>query len=323
MAKSKFKYNPESLSFDKIRLSLRDKLLRFFSYFLASIFLAVLYAVVFTLLFDSPKEKALIRENDQLALQYDGLNRKLGTVEKVLEELQERDDNIYRTIFEAEPISASIRNAGMGGINRYAELEGYDNSEIVIETAKRLDKILKKVYVQSKSYDEVINLALNKEMFIASLPAIQPISNKDLKRTASGWGYRIHPIYKIRKFHEGMDFTAPTGTEIYATGDGTVVATISSRRGYGNEIRIDHGYGYVTRYAHMSAFNVKKGQKVKRGDVIGFVGSTGLSTAPHLHYEVHLNGKKVNPVNYFFDDLTADEYDKIIELSMASGQSFD
>ena len=323
MAKSKFKYNPESLSFDKIKLSFRDKLLRFFSYFLASVFLAVLYAVFFTLLFDSPKEKALIRENEQLILQYDVMNRKLGTVEKVLEELQERDDNIYRTIFEAEPISASIRNAGMGGINRYAELEGYDNSEIVIETASRLDKILKKVYVQSKSYDEVIDLAINKEMFIASVPAIQPIANKDLKRTASGWGYRIHPIYKIRKFHEGMDFTAPTGTEIYATGDGTVVAANKSRRGYGNEIRVDHGYGLVTRYAHMSAFNVKKGQKVKRGDVIGFVGSTGLSTAPHLHYEVHVNGKKVNPINYFFDDLTAAEYDKMILLSMASGQSFD
>jgi len=323
MAKEKFKYNPESLSFDKIRLSFWDKTVRFFTYFLASVLLAILYAVVFTLLFDSPKEKALIRENDQLILQYDVMNRKLATVEKVLEELQERDDNIYRTIFEAEPISTSVRNAGMGGINRYVELEGYDNSEIVIETAKRLDNILKKVYVQSKSYDEVIDLAMNKEKFIASLPAIQPISNKDLKRTASGWGYRIHPIYKIRKFHEGIDFTAPTGTEIYATGDGTVVATISSRRGYGNEIRIDHGYGYVTRYAHMSKFNVTKGQKVKRGDVIGFVGSTGLSTAPHLHYEVHHNGKKVNPINYFFDDLTAEEYDRMIELSMASGQSFD
>jgi len=323
MAKSKFKYNSESLSFDKIQLSFRDKMFRFFSYFLASIFLAVLYAVMYTLLFDSPKEKALKRENEQLALQYEVMNRKLGTVEKVLEELQERDDNIYRTIFEAEPISTSIRNAGMGGINRYSELEGYDNSEIVIETAKRLDKIMKKVYVQSKSYDEVIDLALNKEKFIASLPAIQPISNTDLKRTASGWGYRIHPIYKIRMFHEGMDFTAPAGTEIYATGDGTVAVTISSRRGYGNEIRIDHGYGYVTRYGHLSAINVKKGQKVKRGDVIGFVGSTGLSTAPHLHYEVHQNGKKVNPINYFFDDLTAEEYDRMIELSLASGQSYD
>lgn len=323
MAKSKFKYNPESLSFDKIRLSFGDKLLRFFSYFLASILLAILYGVLFTTLFDSPKEKALVRENKQLSFQYEVMNIKLSQVEKVLEELQERDDNIYRTIFEAEPIPASIRNAGMGGINRYTELEGYENSEIVIETAKRLDKIFKKVYVQTTSYDEVIELALNKEKFIASLPAIQPISNKDLKRTASGWGFRIHPIYKIRKFHEGIDFTAPTGTEIYATGDGTVVATRRSRTGYGNEIRVDHGYGYVTRYGHMSAFNVVKGQQVKRGDVIGFVGSTGTSTAPHLHYEVHQNGKKVNPVNYFFDDLTAEEYDRMIEISMNSGQSFD
>ena len=323
MKKTRFKYNPESLSFDKIKLSFGDKLVRFFSYFLGSIFLAILYGVVFTFLFDSPKEKALIRENEQLLIQYDLMNKKLAHLDKVLEELQERDDNIYRTIFEADPIPSSIRDAGMGGINRYAELEGYDNSEIVIETAKRLDRIMKKVYVQSKSYDEVIDLALNKELFIASLPAIQPISNKDLKRTASGWGYRIHPIYKIRKFHEGMDFTAPTGTEVYATGDGTVAAILSSRRGYGNEIRIDHGYGYVTRYAHLHSFNITKGQKVKRGDVIGFVGSTGLSTAPHLHYEVHHNGKKVNPINYFFDDLTPEEYDRMIELSMASGQSFD
>jgi murein DD-endopeptidase MepM/ murein hydrolase activator NlpD len=177
--------------------------------------------------------------------------------------------------------------------------------------------------VQSVSYDEIIDLARNKEKMLASIPAIQPISNKDLTRTASGWGYRIHPIYKIRKFHYGMDFTAPTNTEVYSTGDGTIEVLNKSRRGYGNKIIVNHGFGYKTLYAHLNSFNVKQGQKVKRGDVIGYVGSTGLSTAPHLHYEVHLNNKKVNPVNYYFNDLTPEEYDRMVEISLKSGQTFD
>ena len=216
-----------------------------------------------------------------------------------------------------------MRKAGFGGVNRYTELEGYENSDIVIQTARKLDQITREVYVQSKSYDELIKLATNKEKMLASIPAIQPISNKDLRRTASGWGWRIHPIYKIRKFHYGMDFTAPRGTPVYATGDGVVKRVIRSRRGYGNQILIDHGYGYVTQYAHLNGFNVKKGQHVKRGDVIGFVGNTGLSTAPHLHYGVLYNGKYVNPINYYFNDLTADEYEKMVTLSQNAGQSFD
>ena len=182
---------------------------------------------------------------------------------------------------------------------------------------------MKKVYVQSTSYDEIIDLAKNKEEMLASIPAIQPISNNDLRRTASGWGYRIHPIYKIRKFHYGMDFTAPTGVEIYATGDGTIEVVETSKRGYGNKIIINHGFGYRTLYAHMNKFSVRKGQVVKRGDVIGYVGNTGLSTAPHLHYEVSRNGKKVNPVNYYFNDLSAEEYERMIEISLKSGQTFD
>lgn len=247
----------------------------------------------------------------------------MGKVEKVLGHLQETDDNLYRTIFEAEPISSSLREGGIGGVNRYAELEGYDNSRIVIETAERLDKVRKKVYVQSKSFDDLIKLSSEKEEMLRRIPAIMPISNRDLKRTASGWGYRIHPIYKIRRFHYGMDFTAPTGTEIYSTGDGVIKTVISSKRGLGKHIVVDHGYGYTTTYAHMNRFNVKQGQKVKRGDVIGFVGSTGLSTAPHLHYEVALNGNRVDPANYYFNDLTPAEYERMIELAMRSGQSFD
>jgi len=273
--------------------------------------------------FDTPKEKGLIRENQQLITQYEILNNKFGLVEKTLEDLQKRDDNIYRVIFEAEPIPLEMRSAGVGGANRYRDLEGFDNSDLVVETTRRLDKISKQLYIQSKSYDNVIEMAKNKEEMVASIPAIMPISNNDLTRTASGWGWRIHPIYKIRKFHYGMDFTAPTGTEIYVTGDGVVERVETSLRGYGKNIVIDHGFGYKTLYAHLSGFNVRKGQKVKRGDVIGFVGSTGTSTAPHLHYEVYKNNQKVNPVHYYFNDLTPEEYDKMIFISSNSGQSFD
>ncbi len=323
MAKVKYKFDHNSLKYDKIVLSRKQKFYRFLTYFTATLIIAVIYNVIFVVFFDTPKEKGLIRENQQLATQYKILNNRFDLVEKTLEDLQKRDDNIYRVIFEAEPIPPSVRSAGFGGTNRYLDLQGYKNSDLVIETAQRLDKINKKLYVQSKSYDDVIKLAKNKERMVACVPAIMPISNKDLRRTASGWGWRIHPIYKIRKFHYGMDFTAPTGTEIYATGDGVVEIVENSLRGYGKRIVVDHGFGYKTLYAHLNGFNVRKGQKVKRGEVIGFVGSSGTSTAPHLHYEVFKNNKKVNPVHYYFNDLTPEEFDKMIFISSNSGQSFD
>lgn len=323
MARSKYKYNKESLKYDRIRTSFGTKTLIFLSYLSIVVVMAVILNIIYSSFFDTAKEKRLIRENNQLLFQYELLNSKITNLESVLADIENRDDNIYRTIFNAEPIPKSIRDAGFGGVNRYEYLDGFDHSSLVIETAKKLDQLKKAVYVQSKSYDEIIELAKNREDQLACLPAIQPISNKDLTRTASGWGYRIHPIYKIRKFHYGMDFTAPTGTDVYATGNGKVIRVEWSRRGSGNHILIDHGYGYITLYAHLSGFSVKLGQQVNRGDVIGFVGSTGLSTAPHLHYEVHLNNKKVNPINYYFNDLTPEEYDRMIELSMRSGQSFD
>lgn len=323
MPKSKFRFNPETLSYTRVEHTAKDKLIRVLTYVAASFVVAVLFNIVFNFFFDTPKTKGLKMENNQLLFQYTLLNERLEQINKVLDDLRHRDDNIYRTIFEAEPIHKSIREAGIGGVNRYQELEKMKNADIVISTAKRLDQIMNEAYIQSVSYDEIINLAKNKESMLASLPAIQPISNQDLTRTASGWGYRIHPIYKIRKFHYGMDFTAPTGTEIYATADGTVEDIDKSKRGYGNKIVIDHGFGYQTLYAHLSEFNVKRGQKVKRGDIIGYVGNTGLSTAPHLHYEVVFKGKKVNPVNYYFNDLSPEEYDKMIELSLRAGQSFD
>lgn len=323
MAKHSYKFNKESLSYVKVKQTRGQKFLTFFTYFLASLGLAGVYVVIFFSVFDSPKEKGLKRQISELKLNYEIIAEDFRQAEAVLKDLQERDDNIYRTIFETEPVNNAVREAGIGGSNSYQNLEDLENAEIVINVKKQLDKIMKKIYVQSVSYDEVIELAKNKEEMLAALPAIQPISNKDLRRTASGWGYRIHPIYKIRKFHYGMDFTAPTGTEIYSTGDGTVSIVEKSKRGYGNKIVVDHGFGYKTLYAHLSAFKVKVGTKVKRGDVIGLVGSTGTSTAPHLHYEVIHNNKKVNPVNYYFNDLSANEYDRMIEISQNSGQTFD
>ncbi len=323
MAKVKYKFNHNSLKYDKIVFTSKQKFYRFLTYFTATLVIAVIYNVFFIVFFDTPKEKGLMRENQQLTTQYEILNNRFDLVDKTLEDLQERDDNIYRVIFEAEPIPPSVRSAGFGGTNRYVDLQGFKNSDLVTETARRLDKITKQLYVQSKSYDEVIEMAENKEEMVASVPAIMPISNKDLRRTASGWGWRIHPIYKIRKFHYGMDFTAPTGTEIYATGDGVVEVVEVSLRGYGKRIIINHGFGHKSLYAHLNGFNVQKGQKVKRGEVIGYVGSTGTSTAPHLHYEVFKNNKKVNPVHYYFNDLTPAEFDKMIFISSNSGQSFD
>ncbi|MRR20371.1 M23 family metallopeptidase [bacterium] len=323
MPKTKYKFNHETLSFDRIRLGLRQTFLRLFGYFVASLFLAGIYGFIFAFIFDSPKEKALKREIAQLTLQYELMNREMENVEKVLTHLQETDDNLYRTIFESEPVPSSYREGGIGGVNRYEELEGFSNSELVVETARRLDGIRKKIYVQSQSFDELIAYAKEKEEMLSSIPAIQPVSNQDLKRTASGFGYRIHPIYKISKFHSGMDFTAPTGTDVYATGTGVVREVKSARRELGNHVIIDHGFGYQTVYGHLDRFNVRVGQKVKRGDIIGFVGSTGLSTAPHLHYEVHVNGNAVNPALYYFNDLTPEEYERMLEISGKSGQTFD
>jgi len=323
MPKTKYKFNHETLSFDRIKLGIRQTFLRLFGYFVASLFLAGIYGFIFAFVFDSPQEKALKREIEQLTLQYELMNREMDNVEKVLGHLQETDDNLYRTIFETEPVPSSYREGGIGGVNRYTEFEGFSNSELVVETAARLDKIRKKIYVQSESFDELIAYASEKEEMLSSIPAIQPLSNKDLKRTASGFGYRIHPIYKISKFHSGMDFTAPTGTEVYATGNGVIETVKSARRELGNHIIIDHGFGYETVYGHLDGFSVRVGQKVKRGDVIGFVGSTGLSTAPHLHYEVLVNGRQVDPALYYFNDLTPEEYDRMLEIASKSGQTFD
>jgi murein DD-endopeptidase MepM/ murein hydrolase activator NlpD len=323
MAKAKYRYNPHTLSYDKIELTLRRKIWKSLTFLGAGLVIGVMiYAVTYTYI-DSPKEKQLKRDNAQMLSQYNILNKKLDQLVTVLEDVQHRDDNIYRVIFEAEPIDKSIRTAGFGGINRYKELEGYNDSELIIKSAEKLDKLSKQLYIQSKSFDEVFEMAKKKEEMLAAIPAIQPVSNKDLKRMASGYGYRIDPQYKVRKMHHGMDFTAPRGTPIYATGDGKISLVERKRTGYGKSVRVDHGYNYVTLYGHMSKINCKEGQNVKRGDVIGYVGNTGKSFGPHCHYEVRKNGKPINPANFYFNDLTPEQYAKMLEISSSPMQSMD
>lgn len=323
MAKAKYKFNPETLSYVRLEHNFKARFPKFMLFLVTSLVMSIIMTFVILQFYETPKTRNLKRENQRLMTQYELMYKNLENVEKVLADLQQRDDNLYRVIFEADPIPNSIRKAGFGGVNKYAQLQSLDNSELVINTARKLDIIAKEAYVQSKSYDEILALAQNKEKMLASIPAVMPISNKDLKRTASGWGFRIHPVYKIRRFHYGMDFTAPVGTEIYATGDGVVKEVDNSHSGYGRSLVIDHGFGYQTLYGHMSEFKVKQGQMVKRGSVIGYVGNSGTSTGPHVHYEVHKNGKPVNPQYFYFKDLTPEEYDRMIAISTNMGQSYD
>ena len=323
MTKIRYRYNPQTLNYEKVRITWKDRLRTVAAFLITGVFFASIVLFLAYTYLDSPKERILERENEQLNEQYRELNTRLDELADVLLDLEHRDDNIYRVIFEAEPIDANQRMAGIGGVNRYRHLEGYDFSDLTIATNKRLDDIAKRIVVQSESLDEIVELAKNKEAMLSRIPAIQPVSNADLTRMASGYGMRIDPHYKVPKMHQGMDFTAPTGTPIYATGDGVVLRADSTASGYGKHIRIDHGYGYVTLYGHMSRLNVRPGQKVKRGETIGLVGSTGKSTAPHLHYEVRYNGDPIDPVNFYFNDISEDEFDRMIEMARNANQSFD
>tara|TARA_A100001234_G_C12588492_1_gene369416 strand:+ start:199 stop:942 length:744 start_codon:yes stop_codon:yes gene_type:complete len=247
----------------------------------------------------------------------------MDNIESVLENIEERDNSIYRIYFEASPISEDKRKAGIGGVNRYKKFDGFEYSNIIKESNKKIDVIQKRLTIQSKSLDEIAKLAMDKEKFLKSIPAIQPVNNDDLTRMASGFGYRIDPFTKVRKYHYGMDFTAPQGTPVYATGDGTVVRADNRSSGYGNHIRIDHGYGYTSLYAHLYKFNVKRYQKVKRGDLIGYVGNTGRSNAPHLHYEIFKDKVRINPINFYYGNLTAKEYDELLKQASVVNQSLD
>lgn len=322
MAELKYRFNPETLNFERIRISGWRKLKRTLLALLPGLILGVIGIFVAFQIVDSPKEASLKRENQQLAVQYELVNKRLGEIENVLYDVQRRDDNVYRVIFEADPIPSSVRQAGFGGVNRYKDLESYGSSDLVIATRERLDRIAKQLYVQSVSLDEVSKLAIRKQELLASIPSVQPIPS-DHTQISSGFGERLHPILKIMKMHEGLDFTSPVGTEVHATGDGKVTFADYSTNGFGVHVVIDHGFGYETLYGHLEAVKVRVGQRVKRGDVIGLSGNTGLSAGPHLHYEVHKAGEPVDPVNYLFNSLTPEEYARVLEQSRNASQSFD
>lgn len=326
MVKSKYRFNPDSLSFDRIERTLKVKFLRGLAYLISSLFIGSGLLILVSFFVDLPKERMLKRENQFLLTQYDLLSKKMEHAIKVLDEIETRDDNLYRVIFESEPIPKSVREAGFGGVNRYSDLEGYKNSEVVENVAQRLDMILNKLVVQSKSHDDLFEMAKTDEIMWASIPSIQPIATDELVRIASYFSSnRFHPILRVNRPHTGIDFTAPRGTKVYATGDGTVAEVVinRSRTGYGTNIRLDHGFDYESFYGHLDKVFVREGQKVKRGQVIGEVGNTGLSMAPHLHYEIRKNQNAINPIHYFFNDVSPEEYQQIIELSRLGGQSLD
>ena len=325
MSKVKYYYDSETLSYKKIEKKKGRKIkifaLSILGMFLSGFILLIIYLNLPSV--QTPKELSLQRELHNMQLQFELLNRKMEQAQAVLSEVEERDNNLYRIYFEANPIPEEQRKAGFGGINRYKDLEGFDNSKLIINSSRNLDILTKQIVIQSKSLDEIAKLAEEKEKLLEAIPAIQPVKNKDLTRMASGYGYRTDPFTKARKFHYGMDFTSPRGTPIYATGDGKVTRADNTATGYGKHIVIDHGYGYESLYGHLYKYNVRAGQKVQRGDLIGFVGSTGRSEAPHLHYEVFKDGERINPINFYYGSLTAEEFAAMLQQSQQENQSLD
>jgi len=322
--KVKYYYDSENLAYRKIKPQKRKKFGYALLFLIASALFGFLCFVLFMNIpyFKTPKDKLQAREIENLKVKYSILNKKIENLEEVATDLENRDNNLYRTFFNYAPISSEKRR-GIFDKNRYKDLEGFNNSELVINTSQKIDGISNALAFQSKSLDEILKLAKAKDKLLSAIPAIQPVKNEDLKHMASGFGYRTDPFTKARKMHEGMDFTAKTGTPIYATGDGIVKNADNSLSGYGNHIEINHGFGYLTLYAHLSSYKVRPGQRVKRGDIIGLVGSTGRSQAPHLHYEVHKDGKVVNPINFYYGNISAAEYVVISKIANQENQSLD
>ena len=325
MSKVKYYYDPESLSYRPIEITNKKRISNFVLFIIASFAfgLSSLLILLNSDWINTPAEISQKRALENYELQFDILDKKLKQIETVVANIEERDNNIYRVYFEASPIPEEQRKAGFGGVNRYKDLEGYDNSDLIINTAKRLDILSKQTVVQSRSLDEIERLAANKAELIEAIPSIQPIKNQDLTRMASGYGYRIDPFTKKRRFHYGMDFSARKGTPIYATGNGIVKRADNRSSGFGKHIRIDHGFGYVSLYAHLSKYNVRRGQKVKSGDIIGYVGNTGRSMGPHLHYEILKDKKKINPLNFYYGNLSQKEFEAILIQSREENQSMD
>jgi Peptidase family M23 len=323
MARIKYYYDTETCKYERVKTSTMDIVLNTLGIFSLTLAMAVGLLLLYSSYFESPKELLQKNEIAELRFYYQSLNDEIGRLSTIVKEMEYRDDNIYRVVLGAEPIDKAIREAGVGGLDRYEDIRNKDleHEEMIVKLHEHVDKLKRKLFIESRSQDEVVELAENKEKLYAAIPAIQPVANKELIALASGFGMRIHPIYKVKKMHTGIDFAAVIGTPIYATADGTIDLLQNSFSGYGKMIEIDHGFGYRSRYAHMHGFAVRQGQRVKRGDLIGYVGDTGISTAPHLHYEVLINGVQVNPVHYFFNDLTTAEYEKIIELASVENQS--
>lgn len=322
MRKVYYIYNPKTRTYDRIYPTIRQRMLSYVRRLMLGIGLGAGSFLLLLFIFGSPSERDLRTENARLQAQYNILSHRLNEALEVMKRLQQRDDNLYRFIMQADPVADGLRTASYGETNRYEELTDMANAELVVNTTQKMDLLARQIYVQSKSFDEVVDLCKQHDEMLTCIPAIQPVANKNLKQTASGYGMRIDPIYKTLKFHSGMDFSANVGTPVYVTGNGKVVQAGWDGL-YGKCIVIDHGFGYTTRYAHLNKISVKVGQQVKRGETIGEVGSTGKSTGPHLHYEVHVKGQVVNPVNYYFMDLTADEYDRMVEMAANHGKVYD
>lgn len=322
MRKVYYIFNHKTRTYDRVYPNMAQKFLTWLRSLLFFLIFGGVSFFAFYLCIHTPSLKEVQDENSRLLAQYRILSQRLDNAMEVLSDIQQRDDNLYRVLMNAEPVEEAARKSGYGGTGRYDELMDMDNAALVVETTQKADMLAKQLYVQIKSFDEIVELSKDQEEYLKHLPAIQPIANRDLKKTASGYGYRIDPVYKTTKFHSGMDFSCDVRTPVYATGDAVVVSS-KWETGYGMTVELDHGYGYRTRYAHLHSSKVKPGQKVVRGEYIADSGNTGKSTGPHLHYEVVLKGRKVNPVNYYFMDLDADGYDEMLRMAENHGKLYD
>ena len=291
-------------------------------YLIGGFCIGIVFFLVFFYFFPSPRESQLQQQNRNLEAQLQVLNSQVDQMQIVMKDFEQRDENLYRVLFGAEPIPLSVRTGANRRIAYYDSIARMTNSQLASDLTMKIDLLAKETYIQAKSYDELLELAKTQEVRMENLPAIQPVLNKDLKRPASGYGMRIDPVYHVRRFHAGMDFSAPVGTDVFATGNAKVVFT-GWKQGYGNTVELDHGFGYTTLYAHLYKVLVHNGQNVKRGDVIALVGNTGKSTGPHLHYEVRYQDKPVDPRNFYFYDLTPEQYDQMIQLSNNFGHMLD
>ncbi|NQW26857.1 MAG: M23 family metallopeptidase [Flammeovirgaceae bacterium] len=323
MARIKYYYDTESCRYERIKTSKLDVFLNSLAFLTLALMTAMGLVYGYMAYFESPEEAQLRKENEELLIYYNLLNKEMTNINDVLQGMEDRDDDIYRVIFGVDPLPEEVRKGGTGGAFKYRQLinEGLAREDLILTNLEWIDDLKKQMYIQTKSYDEIVELAKNKEDLLAAIPAIQPVSNKELKRLSSGFGYRIDPFLKTRRMHEGIDFSLEVGSPVYATGNGVISYTKISLSGYGREIQLNHGFGYETKYGHLSKILVVKGQNVKRGDLIAYSGSSGRSTAPHLHYEVFKNNININPIHYFSQDLTPTEYEEILRLASIENQA--